>query len=262
MRGRHSFELMTRAMLDYDRGKDVVFYIERDDGRRDERTAEDYFADYEGLPVHHREVLEFARGRVLDLGCGAGRHSLYLQEKGLQVTGVDISPIAVEVARKRGLKDARVAPIQELPFDEGAFDTILMLGNNFGLAGGPDETVALLRRLHVLTTAQGRLLVESVVPGGKEEHMAYVRQNIRSGRPPGLLRLRIEYQGEVGDWFDLLIVAPQDMAALGMQSGWTLRVGFYAEGREPFYTAVLEKADGSEPTEGAHWEQKALGEGW
>ncbi len=88
--------------------------------------------------------------------------------------------------------------------------------------------------------------------------MAYIRRNLERGRPAGLIRLRIEYEGEVGDWFELLLAAPQEMATLGMRSGWRLREGYYAEGRDAMYTAVMEKEGPSEVEEGAHWEQRSL----
>ena len=81
------------------------------------------------------EVVERAVGRVLDVGCGAGRYALYLQEQGLEVVGIDVSPLAIDVCRRRGLRDARLLSVEEVDASLGKFDTVLMLGHNLALLG-------------------------------------------------------------------------------------------------------------------------------
>src|SRR5438128_12672805 len=89
-----------------------------------------YFLDYKQWSPIERQAIKLAKGKVLDIGCGAGRHSLYLQEKGFDVTGIDNSPGAIKVCKLRGLKKAFVRPISEVnKFAPGSFDTILMLCN-------------------------------------------------------------------------------------------------------------------------------------
>jgi SAM-dependent methyltransferase len=84
-----------------------------------------------------RQAMAYVQGRVLDIGCGAGRHALYLQGQGFDALGIDNSPLAVEVCRRRGLLRAQVLPITQVSRALGSFDTILMMGNNFGLVGNP-----------------------------------------------------------------------------------------------------------------------------
>ena len=93
------------------RGETDVEIIERDDGyieAADGRAA--YFGDASQWPDSERTALGFLRGRVLDIGAGAGRHAVFAQQHGLRVTAIDNSPLAVRVARLRGVKDARVLP--------------------------------------------------------------------------------------------------------------------------------------------------------
>src|ERR1700752_1316730 len=98
--------------------------------------GEIYFFDYKDWPVVEQKAIKLAKGRTLDIGCGAARHALYLQRKGFDVVGIDNSPLAIKVSRLRGLKKAKVLPIERIDrFERGLFDTILMLGNNFGLFG-------------------------------------------------------------------------------------------------------------------------------
>jgi len=76
------------------------------------------------------------KGRVLDVGCGAGRVGIYLQRyRNLDVTGIDISPLAVRVSRLRGLRKVRLLALEDIDFPRGSFDSVVMFGNNFGLFG-------------------------------------------------------------------------------------------------------------------------------
>jgi len=84
-----SFELFAQAMLDHWLGKRSRFEFERDDGRRGASDLAGYFADAREWLRIEREALAHARGRVLDVGCGPGRHALYLQRRGLEVVGID-----------------------------------------------------------------------------------------------------------------------------------------------------------------------------
>ncbi|MCW3979211.1 MAG: class I SAM-dependent methyltransferase, partial [Candidatus Bathyarchaeota archaeon] len=109
--------------------------IERDDGYVDECDALEYFIEYEEWPQHERDALVWAKGGVLDVGCGAGRVTLWLQERGHEAVGIDLSPLAIEVSRARGVSDCRVMDARRLDFPEGHFDTAIMFGNNLGIGG-------------------------------------------------------------------------------------------------------------------------------
>jgi SAM-dependent methyltransferase len=87
--------------------------IERDDGFIETGPTWDlYAAPFRRWPPLNRRAMRFVRGRVLDVGCGAGRVCLHLKERGLDVVGIDISPGAVEVCRRRGVRHVRVCPIR------------------------------------------------------------------------------------------------------------------------------------------------------
>ena len=116
--------------------------IERDDGLVACESARQYFHAYKDWPIHEREGLKRVRGRVLDIGAGAGRVALELQQRGMDVLAIDNSPLAIKTAKVRGVKRARVLAIEEIGALRGRFDTIVMYGNNFALFGG-------LRTFHV-----------------------------------------------------------------------------------------------------------------
>ena len=127
-------------------------------------------------------MLRFARGRVLDVGCAAGRVALALQERGREVVAIDESPLAVEVARRRGVRDARALALADVDASLGTFDAVLIVRNNFGL-GGPDGARALLERIAAVTTPRGRLITDSVDPHRIDD------EDIRAGTVAGGCRL-------------------------------------------------------------------------
>jgi SAM-dependent methyltransferase len=217
--------------------------IERDDGFCGREDMSWYFTTCRDFPTHEKRALKFARGRVLDLGCGAGRHALYLQRHGLRVTALDQSPRIVELARQRGVRDARVAnACRRLPFGAGEFDTAILFGNNLGIGGTEKNLRAMLRELHRVTSSRGRILATTRQPSTTDPaHRAYLQRNIARGRAPGQLRLRLIFDGERGAWFDLLLLAPTDLMRLAAKEKWDLARVFPLENFEQGYSVVLEK---------------------
>ena len=229
-------------MMDHLRGKGGYEVIERDDGLIEVSSGpKSYFTKYEEWPEHEKKAMRFVRGRVLDVGCGAGRHSLYLQEKGHDIVGLDNSHLAVEVSRQRGLKNARVLPITQVTSKLGIFDTILMLGNNFGLFGNPKRARWLLRRFRNLTSEDGRIVAETLDPYDTNvpEHLEYHRMNRKIGKMAGQAKRRVRYRRYVTPWFEYLFVSRDEMKGILEGSGW--EVSRFLDSKGPSYIAVIEK---------------------
>ncbi len=230
------------ALYDFHIGKGSYEVDERDDGfvaPSDGPPA--YFASYEDWPEHQRQAIALAAGKILDVGCGAGRVALHLQEKGLDVLGIDTSPLAVKVCRLRGLKKARVMSITELTCKLGTFDTVLMYGNNFGLFGSFKRARWLLRRFHAMTSDRARIIAETTDPYDTKQpcHLAYQRRNRKRGRMSGQLRIRIRYQTYATPWFDYLLASKDEVRAILDGTGW--RVERFIDGNGPHYIAIIEK---------------------
>ena len=124
---------------------------------------------------------------MLDVSCGAGRHSLEAQRRGLGVVAIDISPGAVEVCRRRGVRDVRLLPLAAVDASLGAFDTVLMMCGNFGLVGTAEEAELVLRTLHAMTTPSARIVLDSIDPyyDSDSAELAYQTRNRARGRFPG-----------------------------------------------------------------------------
>jgi len=191
--------------------------------------------------------MEFARGRILDIGCGAARHSLYLQEKGFDVLGIDVSPLAVRVCRLRGLKKAEVMSIEDVDFKPDSFETILVMGNNFGLFGGFEKARRLLKRFHKMTSRNALIIAETRDPYKTDNpaHLEYQELNRKRGRMSGQLRIRIRFRKYATRWFDYLIVSKAEMKEILKGTGWKVK-GFIDSG-DSGYVALIDK-ETSSPT--------------
>jgi SAM-dependent methyltransferase len=210
--------------------------IERDDGFITSAGL-NYFAPVRRWPAVERRALRYVRGRVLDVGVGAGRVALELQARGREVVAIDVSPGAVEVARNRGVSDVRLLAFEEVDASLGHFDTVVMYGNNFGLFGSRAKARRLLRRLRPFVE---RIVATSNDPYATEDpaHLAYHERNRARGRMSGQLRLRVRYRDLVGPWFEYLIVSPDEMADIVESTGWQLRRLVRDEGS--YFVAVLD----------------------
>jgi SAM-dependent methyltransferase len=220
----------------------AVEIVERDDGfiAASQVSSELYLAPFRKWPSIQRRAMRFARGRVLDVGAGAGRVALHLQERGLDVVSIDVSAGAIAICRRRGVEDAREVGIDDVDESLGAFDTIVMFGNNFGLFASRAKAKRLLRRFHRLTSERGRILAETrdVHQTDDPAHLAYQARNVERGRMPGQVRIRVRYRLATTPWFDYLMVSRAELEELVAGTGWHVA---RTVGEGEMYVAVLEK---------------------
>ena len=231
-----------RELLEYHQHGGGFDIVERDDGLIDLSLGPQYyFAEFRDWPAVERRAIRYVRGRVLDVGCGAGRCCLYLQRKGHDVLGVDVSPLAVKVCRLRGVKKVKMASITQIDSSFGTFDTVLMMGNNFGLFGTPRRARWLLRRWRRMTSPEARIVAECLNPYKTDDpaHLAYHRRNRQRGRLPGQVRIRIRHRQYATPWFECLFVSPDEMKRIVQGTGWTVRRCVGVAGRE--YVAIIER---------------------
>lgn len=157
------------------------------------------------------QVLELAEPPVIDLGCGPGRHAAALRAAGMGALGVDLSPVAISIARRRGAEVMLGDLFTGVPH-AGRWRTALLLDGNVGIGGAPD---ALLRRTRELLSPGGSALVELDAPGA----------------PTYRTRVRIEAPGVVSDWFAWARVGVDGIDALARAAGFSAGEAFGAGGR-------------------------------
>lgn len=224
----------------------------RDDDEVTEAHLAWYFADPETWDASAHRLLDAVEGRVVDVGCGAGREALELRTRGHDVVAVDRSPGAVRVARDRGVDRVAVADLFSLPFVGGStagdaddaddappFDTALFDGHQFTL-GGPDRLPIVL---DAVTGVADRVVANLADPTAGE-HTAYQREHRVE---PGVATrtFRVEYDGDVGPWLTLTQYTPDALARRLVGSGWELTeaMGIEDDGQE--YAVVLEREHGT-----------------
>lgn len=224
----------------YHRGQ-AVLVVERDDGYLDTHDAGAYFAPYDAWSPIQRDAMTYCSGRILDVGCGAGRHALYLQAHGHDVLGIDNSPLAIEVCRLRGVQRTDVRSVDALGYAAASFDTIVMLGNNFGLLGRVSQARRLLQERYALTSDAGRIVADTRNPYQTDDpdHLAYQARNRARGRMSGLITLRVRYRRYATPYIDLLMVSQDEMRTLLDGTGWALTDTREAE--RGSYLAIIEK---------------------
>ena len=227
------------ANLNSDSAIDEV--IERDDNFISVMKPDLYFTSYDQWLPHVKSGLELAKGRILDIGIGAGRHALYLQEQGFEVVGIDNSRLAVQVAKKRGVIDCRVMSISDADESLGTFDTIIMLGNNWGLLGGYLQGQSILYRLYQITSDNAKIIAETTNPYTTEDpaHLQYHHVNRQKGLMSGQIRFRVRYRQYCGDWMDYLLASLPEVKLLIEGTGWNLTQTFGDTDGQ--YTLILEK---------------------
>jgi SAM-dependent methyltransferase len=227
-----------RALLDLAAGTADPIIIERDDGFVSTDTF-DYLA---GLDDRDQWALDRVRGRVLGVGAGAGRACLALQDRGLDVVALEVSPGAILACRQRGVRQVYAGTVEQAAADEtaGAFDSVLLLGNNLGLLGSPAAAATFLAALDELIRPGG-VIVGTCLDAyqtDKPVHLDYHDRNRGRGRMAGQLTIRARYQRLATDWFDWLVMSPAELSDVAGSAGW--RIADLRPGA--LYAAVLERA--------------------
>jgi SAM-dependent methyltransferase len=154
-------DLFGKAMLDFQTNNSPEDLItETTISEADEMSVAYLFRSFNEMPKLEQKALEIAKGKTLDIGCGAGSHSLHLQnDKKLDVTSIDISEKAIETCKLRGVKNARVQDVLTLEGEK--YDTIISLMNGVGIFGKLENCNKFLSKLKSLLNPGGQILLDS-----------------------------------------------------------------------------------------------------
>lgn len=232
-------DLFGKAILDYQTNNSPEDLItETSISEADEMSVAYLFRNYDDMPKLEQKALQLAKGKVLDVGCGAGSHALELQnERKLEVTAIDISENAVKACQLRGIKNAFVENVLDLD-PKNKFDTILLLMNGTGIFGTLNETAKYLQKLKSLLNEGGQILIDSSdiiymfdedEDGGKwiPSHNDYY----------GELVFNISYKGEKEDPFNWLYLDYNTLQNAAIANG--LKCELITEGEHFDYLARL-----------------------
>lgn len=198
-------DLFGQAILDYQTHNSPENIItETNISEEDEMDISYLFRSYAAMPKIEQKALQLSKGKILDVGCGAGSHALYLQEKELDVTAIDISEKAIKACQLRGIKNAETCDVLDLDTDSHQYDTILLLMNGTGIFGKLNQISKYMTQLKSLLNEGGQILIDSsdlIYMYDQDEDGAY---EIPATGYYGELTFTISYKNETEKPFDWL----------------------------------------------------------
>ena len=204
----------------------------------DEIPLTTLFRSYEDMPEIERKALDMAKGRILDVGAASGCHSLVLQERSLDVTAIDISPLSVETMQERGVKKVLEQDFFTL---EGQYDTILMLMNGIGIVGTLERMPEFFKQLDKILAPGGQVLCDS-------SDISYVFEN-----EEGMIDIpnemdyygehsfQMQYKDTIGEPFNWLYIDADTLKQKAGRCGYAVEL--VAEGEHYDYLARITKKE-------------------
>lgn len=204
----------------------------------DEIPVAHLFRTWEQMPALEQRALAMARGKVLDVGAGAGCHALELQQRGLDVMAIDISPLSCEAMQARGVRQVQCINLYD-PRLTGPYDTLLMLMNGTGIIGRLKQMPDFLERIYALLARDGQLLIDS-------SDLKYLYENEDGsydidplGEYYGQVDYQMVYRKVKGEPFDWLYVDFETLKLISENNGWVCEL--VAQGEHYDYLARLTK---------------------
>ena len=204
----------------------------------DEIPLTTLFRSYEDMPEIERKALDMEKGRILHVGADSGCHSLVLQDRGMDVTAIDISPLSVENMKERGVKKVLEQDFFTL---EGQYDTILMLMNGIGIVGTLERMPKLFRQLDKILASGGQVLCDSSDISyvfEDEEGMIDIPNEMDYY---GEHSFRMQYKNTIGEPFDWLYIDANTLKEKAGIYGFAVEV--VAEGKHYDYLARITKKE-------------------
>lgn len=208
--------------------------------KEDEMPVAHLFRSEQEMPQLEKRALTLVRGRVLDVGAGAGCHALALQQNGFEVKAIDVSPLSCDVMKARGIEDVECVNLFDTQL-QSKFDTILLLMNGTGIAGKLSRLPLLLNRLKELMAEGAQILIDS-------SDLKYIYENEDGsmdidlgGNYYGEVDYQMVYKNVKGDSFDWLYVDPTLLTASCKQCG--LKCEIIEEGEHYDYLARITAAE-------------------
>ncbi|MGK0494558.1 MAG: SAM-dependent methyltransferase [Maribacter sp.] len=222
-------DILGKALMDFHNGDyttDIITYSSLEE--EDVLPIPYLFRDYEQMPSLEKKALELCKGSVLDIGCGAGNHSLYLQKKGIIVSCMDQSQGAITVCKSRGIKNVRQSTL--LNFDQGRFDTLLLLMNGIGISGRLKHIDMFLNKLKSLLNEGGQILLDSsdiiYMFEGDEDNGYWIPEDVAYY---GEVSFTMKYKNQESDEFPWLYLDFNTLKRAATCNGLTCELLFEGE---------------------------------
>lgn len=210
-------DVFGEALQDYFQGRlEEPLILHNSYGDPEEMPVEVFFRDEEDLPGLEKYALGACRGKILDIGAGAGSHALILQERNHDVTALEISVAGAQIMRQRGVDKVINADI--LSYTGQKFDTLLLMMNGIGLVETLKGLRHFLRHARTLLHPDGQLLMDS-------SDITYLYEDLpRPDHYYGEIRYQYEYKNTRGSWFGWLYADQETLFEIAQSEGWLAQV--------------------------------------
>ncbi|MCW3081462.1 methyltransferase domain-containing protein [Segetibacter sp.] len=216
-------DVLGKAISDfYTRQPYNKLWIHNKYGKKEEMPIATYFRNVADMPDLELIALQNCTGKILDIGAGAGSHALELQDKGFDVTALEISEKAAEVLRLRGVKKINCTDI--FSFDGERFDTLLLLMNGIGLTGNIAGLKSFLQHAKKLIDPLGQLIFDS-----SDVAYLYDHDIPEMDHYYGEIRYRYEYKKQKTEWFTWLYIDQKMLTKTAEEEGWKTEIIFQDE---------------------------------
>ncbi|MEO5684332.1 MAG: class I SAM-dependent methyltransferase [Chitinophagaceae bacterium] len=182
-------------------------------GPKEEMPVSAYFRNEEDMPALEHAALQLCKGKILDIGAGAGSHALWLQEQHKDITALEISALSCDVMQQRGVQ--KIIQQDVFTYNAEKYDTLLLLMNGIGLSGTLNGLELFLQHAGSLLYPGGRLIFDS-------SDVAYVYKNHFPDLKNyyGEIAYRYQYKGKKTDWFNWLYIDRYTLSSIAETTGW------------------------------------------
>lgn len=257
---REAADPLGRAMDDYQRDRLGTLTYRDGADARDGNVREFYFTPPEEWADGTIAILGRLADRggpIVDVGCGAGQHALYLQERSVDVVAIDVSPGAVGAARERGVEDVRIADMFDLPFETDRFRSLHAVGTQLGLAGSLAGIADLLAEFARVTDDRAIAVVDNYDPRFVDEGLLGYRPDPREGIAHRCFHFEYEPPDEAAESVDgtdgdtvrvigralhFLLCSPDRLREAAIGTPWTIDEIVRREPASGYYRVALEKS--------------------
>lgn len=207
-------DVFGKALKDYYQGNRTnKLWLHNDYGEPEEMPLDIFFRQSNDLPKLEQLALNMCEGSILDIGAGAGCHSLILQTKGFNVTALEISDPACEIMRNRGIM--KIINKDILQYQGEKFDTLLLLMNGIGLCEDLNGLHTFLQHMKKLSKPDSQLIFDS-----SDISYLYADHNMPRLKYYGEISYQYEYQNIKGNWFKWLFIDYTSLAEIAAENGW------------------------------------------
>lgn len=203
-------------------------------GPKVEMDTAHYFRDEASMPMLEQIALQECRGTVLDIGAGAGSHALALQEKGLLVVALEISPLAAEVMQQRGVENVICGDVFAL--QDQRYDTLLLLMNGIGLVGSLEGLKTFLNNAEHLINTGGQLIFDSSNVAYLYEHVVPEDLSYYYGQ----VSCFYSYKKEETEYFNWLYIDRITLATIAKEEGWKMDL-LYDDGDDQYLVKLTRR---------------------